>query len=51
MFFFLKALISERYVMILTERWWKPAYNQIPDNGRTRAQRAKAFKKGFAGFG
>jgi hypothetical protein len=46
-FFFLKDLISERYVMLLTGRWWKLAYDQIHDDSRTKAQSAKAFKKGF----
>ena len=36
--------------MILAGRWWKPAYNQILDNGITKAQSAKDFKKGFSGF-
>ena len=46
-FFFLKALISERYVMILAGRWWKLAYKQLHGNSRTKAQSAKACKKGF----
>ena len=36
--------------MVLAGRWWKPAYSQILDNGRTKAQSAKAFKKGIPGF-
>ena len=50
MFFFLKALISKRYVMVLAGRWRKPAYSQIHDNTITKAQSAKAFKKCFYGF-
>ena len=50
MFFFLKALISERYVMLLAGRWWKLAYRQIHGNGRTKAQSAKACKKRFLRF-
>ena len=49
-FFFLEALISERYVMLLSGRWWKLAYGQIHDNDRTKAQGAKGSKKGFLGF-
>jgi len=49
-FFFLKALISERYVVALAGRWWKFAYIQIHDNDGTKAQSAKDFKKGFYGF-
>jgi hypothetical protein len=49
-FCFLKALISERYVMVLAGRWRKLAYDQIHDNSRTKAQSAKDFKKGFCGF-
>ena len=33
--------------MVLAGRWWKLAYSQIHDNGRTKAQSAKACKKGF----
>ena len=36
--------------MVLAGRWWKPAYCQILDNDITKAQRAKAFKKGFLRF-
>ena len=50
MFFFLKALISEGYVLLLAGRWWKLAYSQILDNGITKAQSAKDVKKGFLGF-
>jgi hypothetical protein len=49
-FFFLKALISERYVVALAGRWWKFAYSQIHDNDGTKAQSAKDFKKGFYDF-
>ena len=49
-FCFLKALISERYVMILAGNWWKFAYRQIHDNIITEAQSAKAFKKGILVF-
>ena len=49
-FFFLEALISERYVMVLAGNWWKLAYDQIHDDSRTKAQSAKASKKGFLGF-
>ena len=47
MFFFLKALISERYVMLLAGRWWKLAYDQLHDDNRTEAQSAQAFGKDF----
>jgi hypothetical protein len=50
MFFFLKALISKGYVLLLLGKWWKLAYNQIHDDNRTKAQSAKASKKGFLGF-
>ena len=50
MFFFLKALISKGYVLLLLGKWWKLAYNQIHDDNRTKAQSAKAFKKCFQGF-
>jgi hypothetical protein len=49
-FFFLKALISERYVLLLAGRWWKLAYDQIHVDSRTKAQSAKAFEKGFLWF-
>ena len=47
-FFFLKALISERYVLLLAGRWWKRAYDQFHDD--RKAQSAKAFEKGFLWF-
>jgi len=50
MFFFLRALISERYVLLSTGRWGKLAYSQIHDDNRIKAQSAKAFKKGLLGF-
>ena len=46
-FFFLKALISERYVMLLAGRWWKLAYDQLHGDNRTKAQSAQAFGKDF----
>ena len=49
-FFFLEALISERYVRLLAGNWWKLAYDQIRDDRITKAQSAKASKKGFLGF-
>ena len=49
-FFFLKALPDGGRVQLLAGRWWKLAYDQIHDNNRTKAQSAKAFKKGFMGF-
>ena len=46
-FFFLKALTSAGWVLLLAGRWWKLAYDQIHDDSRTKAQSAKAFEKGF----
>ena len=36
--------------MVLAGKWGKLAYRQIHDDSRTRAQSAKALKKGFRGF-
>ena len=50
MFFFLRALISERYVMVSAGRWWKLAYSQIHDDSITKAHSDKALRKGFLVF-
>ena len=49
-FFFLKTLISERYVMSLLGKWWKPAYNQIHNNDRTKGTKCQSLQKGFLRF-
>lgn len=36
--------------MLLAGNWWKLAYDQNHDDSRTKAQSAKASKKGFLGF-
>ena len=49
-FCFLRALISERYIMLLLGSWRKLAYRQIHDNNRTKARQCQSSQKGVSRF-